>query len=298
MLLGIDIGGTSIKLGVVDEFGCIVYKDSIPTPRNATADVLVESIVKKCREMIEQYPISAVGVGTPGTINFDRKTVSATNLPFENTPLVEMLEAGLDLPVYMNNDANCAALGEFLVSEGGNVRNMVMITLGTGIGGGIIIDKKIYTGGGAAGEIGHMCINAHGKRCACGLTGCWERYASATALIEMTKEAVEENPDSILSQLVEENAFVNGKTVFNAAAKECPDAKAVLSKYIDYLAIGIQNIVNVLNPDVIVLSGGISEAGEALSDPLIQKLGSNVKIKISHLKNDAGIIGSALLCKV
>lgn len=298
MSLGVDIGGTSVKFGVVDGFNNIVYKDSIPTHKDNPAEAIIDNIAEKCKEIIGKFPISSLGVGTPGTIDFENKTVSAANLPFKNTPIVKILEKKLKLPVYINNDANCAALGEAMAGEGKDVKNMVMVTLGTGIGGGIIIDKKIYMGGGEAGEIGHMCIDADGKKCACGSVGCWERYASATALIELTEEAAKENPESILAKMVEENLFADGKTVFNAIAEGCPIAQAVLDKYIGYLAIGIKNIVNVFSPDTIVLSGGLSEAGKALSAPLVEKLGSNVKIKISRLGNDAGIIGAALLCRV
>ena len=298
MSLGVDIGGTSVKFGVVDGFNNIVYKDSIPTRKDNPAEVIIENIAIKCAEIIAKFPISSVGVGTPGTIDFENKTVSAANLPFNNTPIVKMLEKKLKMPIYINNDANCAALGESMAGEGKDVKNMVMVTLGTGIGGGIIIDKKIYTGVGEAGEIGHMCIDADGKKCACGSVGCWERYASATALIEMTEEAAKENPDSILAKTVEENMFADGKTVFAAIEKGCPIGQAVLDRYIGYLSIGIKNITNVFSPDVIVLSGGLSEAGEALSEPLVKKLGSNVKIKISRLGNDAGIIGAAYLCRV
>ena len=203
MSLGVDIGGTSVKFGVIDGFNNIVYKDSMPTHKDNPAEVIVENIAEKCREIIEKFPISSVGVGTPGVIDFEKRTVSASNLPFKNLPLAKMLEDKLKLPVFMNNDANCAALGEAMAGEGKNVKNMVMVTLGTGIGGGIIIDKKIYTGGGEAGEIGHMCIDTDGKKCACGSVGCWERYASATALIEMTEEAAKKNPDSILAKAVE-----------------------------------------------------------------------------------------------
>lgn len=297
MSLGVDIGGTSVKFGVVDGFNNIVYKDSMPTHKDNPAEVIVENIAEKCHEIIEKFPISSVGVGTPGMIDFEMRTVSAANLPFKNLPLVEMLEDKLKLPIYINNDANCAALGEAMAGEGKNFKNMVMVTLGTGIGGGIIIDKKIYTGGGKAGEIGHMCIDTDGKKCACGSVGCWERYASATALIEMTEEAAKKNPDSILAKMVEENLFADGKTAFDAAEAGCPVARAVLDKYIGYLAVGIKNIINVFSPDAVVLSGGLSEAGKALSAPLMEKLNSNVKIKISRLGNDAGIIGAALLCK-
>ncbi|MBQ7294311.1 MAG: glucosamine-6-phosphate deaminase [Clostridia bacterium] len=297
MSLGIDIGGTSVKFGVVDGLNEIVYKDSIPTEKNCSDAEIIDSIADKCAEIATKFPISSVGVGTPGLINYETKTVSASNLPFKNTPLVKMLEKKLRLPVFINNDANCAALGEATSGVGKDVKNMVMVTLGTGIGGGIIIDKKIYLGRGEAGEIGHMCIEADGKKCACGAVGCWERYASATALIEMTKEAAEKEPDSLLAKVVAKNG-ADGKAVFEAIEKGCGVGKAVLDKYLNYLAVGIKNIVNVFSPELIVISGGLSEAGEALAAPLKEKLGSNVDIQISALGNDAGIIGAALLCRV
>lgn len=296
--LGVDIGGTNVKFGVIDGLNNIIYKDSIPTHKEKSTEEIVDNIVHKCREIAEKYPISSVGVGTPGVINFETNTVRATNLPFNNIPLAKMLGDKLKMPVFINNDANCAALGESVAGEGKDVKNMVMVTLGTGIGGGIIIDNKIYVGGGEAGEIGHMCIDANGKQCACGSVGCWERYASATALIELTEEAAKNAPDSMLAKLVGENGSADGKTAFSAAEAGCPVAKEVVDRYVTYLAIGLKNIVNVFCPDVVVLSGGISEAGEALSVPLAQKLNSNVKIKISCLGNDAGIIGAALLCRV
>lgn len=298
MSLGVDIGGTSVKFGVVDGFNNIVYKDSIPTHKDNPAEIIIENIADKCADIVSKFPISSIGVGTPGTINFEKKTVSAANLPFQNTPIVRLLEKKLKLPIFINNDANCAALGESIAGEGADVKNMVMVTLGTGIGGGIIIDKKIYMGGGDAGEIGHMCIDANGKKCACGAVGCWERYASATALIEMTELAAKEEPDSILAKKVKESGFADGKTVFEAISDGCETAQKVLEKYIDYLCIGIKNIINLFNPDMIVISGGLSEAGKALSVPLAEKLGSGVKIKMSHLGNDAGIIGAANLCRM
>ena len=297
MSLGVDLGGTSIKFGVVDAANSIVFKDSVATPKNGGAEAIATAIAEKCLEITAKFPISSVGLGTPGIINFESKTVRAANLPFNNTPLVEMLEKKLKLPVFMNNDANCAALGEAIAGEGKEAKNMVMVTLGTGIGGGIIIDKKIYVGAGEAGEIGHMCVEAGGKKCACGAQGCWECYASATALVEATKEAANNNPDSILAKLAAKNG-VDGKTVFDAVKENCPVGQAVLDKYLTYLSVGIKNIVNVFNPDIVVISGGLSEAGEALSKPLLEKLGVNIKIEISKLGNDAGVIGAALLCRI
>ena len=162
---------------------------------------------------------------------------------------------------------------------------------------GIIIDKKIYMGRGEAGEIGHMCIELNGKKCACGASGCWERYASASALAQMADEAIKANPESILAKTAG-GALPDGKTVFAAIEYGCAVAKEIVDKYLDYLAIGINNIINVFSPEAIIISGGLSEAGDALALPLADRLSTKVMIKFSRLGNDAGIIGAALLCRI
>ena len=282
MYLGVDIGGTSVKMGVIDGFNNIVYKDSLPTHKDKPARAIIDNVAAACKDIISRFPVTAVGVGTPGIIDFEKNTVSAANLPFENTPIVDWLRESIDLPVYINNDANCAALGEAVAGEGAGERDMFMITLGTGIGGGIIIDKKIYMGvKGDAGEIGHMCIEADGKPCSCGSRGCWEKYASVSALIEQTEEAAQANPDSILAKVIEKNNVIDGKTIFEAKLEGCPVAEKVFDRYIGYLAVGIRNIINIFRPGIVVIAGGISEAGDMLLEPLVEKVNSNVPIKIS-----------------
>lgn len=298
MYLGVDIGGTSIKLGVIDGFNNIVYKDSLPTHKDKPAAAIIDNLCAACRDIISRFPVTSIGVGVPGLINFKDNTVRAANLPFDDTPIVDMMKESIDLPIYLNNDANCAALGEAVAGEGAMYNDMFMITLGTGIGGGIIIDKKIYMGArGDAGEIGHMCIESDGKPCPCGSCGCWEQYASVSALIEQTEEAVEANPGSILAQVAAEKMVIDGTTVFEAKQRGCKIADAVLDRYIGYLATGVRNIINIFRPGIVVISGGISAAGDMLSKPLIDRVKSSVPIKISHLQNDAGIIGAALLGK-
>ena len=296
MYLGVDIGGTSVKFGVIDGFNNIIYKDSLPTHKDKPAKAIIDNVAKKCNDIIARFPVMAVGVGTPGLINFEKNTVSAANLPFDNAPIVDWLKETINLPIYINNDANCAALGEAVAGEGAGVRDMFMITLGTGIGGGIIIDKKIYMGvKGDAGEIGHMCIETNGKLCSCGHRGCWEAYASVSALIEQIEAAAQDAPDSILSKVIEKNHVIDGKTIFEAMLQNCPVAEKVFEQYIDYLAVGIRNIINIFRPGIVIIAGGISEAGDMLLKPLVEKVNSNVPIKISRLQNDAGIIGAALL---
>lgn len=298
MYLGVDIGGTSVKLGVIDGNNNIIYKDSIPTHKDKPAKSIIEDISAACCDIAKRYPVSSIGIGTPGLINFETGTVSAANLPFDDAPIVEWMKELTGLPVFINNDANCAALAEAIAGEGSNENNVVMVTLGTGIGGGIIINKKIYAGKtGDAGEIGHMCIEANGKPCGCGSSGCWEKYASVSALIEQTEDAAENNPKSILAEVIKEDGLVDGTTIFKALAKGCPVAEKVFDAYTTYLAAGIKSIDYIFRPGLILIGGGISVEGDTLLKPVIEKVGSDVPIKVSRLQNDAGIIGAALLGK-
>ncbi len=297
MYLGVDIGGTDIKFGVIDLDNKLVFSDKIHTPKDADDKGIMSVIAQKCKEIIKQYPIAGIGVGTPGEINKKKGTVNAANLPFKNSPIIEYLRKDIDLPIYLENDACCAAIGE--AYEGVRAKNMFMVTLGTGIGGGIVIDSKIYSGSmGNAGEIGHICIDPDGIQCACGHIGCWETYGSVSALIKQTKAAAEENPDSILSSLIKEKGKITGKTVFTAMDMGCPVAKKVFDKYILYLSIGIRNIIVTFDPDTVVIGGGISKEGERLINPIKEWVKSEVPIKISVLQGHAGAIGAALLPKL
>lgn len=298
MYLGVDIGGTHIKFGVIDDDNHVLYKDSIRTRKRGKAQIIMSEIGAACKEIIKKYPIAGIGIGTPGIIDKKDGRVSATNLPFDNDPIVDYLKEYIDLPIYLDNDANCAALAE--CKAGVHDDDLLMVTLGTGIGGGIILDGKIYSGKrGDAGEIGHMCIQADGIRCSCGLVGCWEKYASVSALIEQINDAAQKNPDSIMAEIIkEENGVVDGETVFKAIEKGCPVAKKVFDKYLTYLATGINSVANIFRPETIVLAGGITAQGDALLSPLQKKLAPGINIKISKLQNDAGIIGAALLAKL
>ncbi len=290
--IGVDIGGSEIKFGVLNERNEIVYKESIATDCKSE-ESLLSQIAEKCLEIRKSFHITGVGIGTPGKIK-DGK-VSAVNLPFKETDIKGFLKSRLNLPVKVSNDANCAALGEAAIGAGKAAKNLVMITLGTGIGGGIIINGKIYEGRGSAGEIGHMCIDFSGKECSCGLKGCWERYASAAALVKIAENMAKSEPESYLAKLFNENGKLNGKLFFEAVKKDCPAAKKVFGAYLTYLAAGINSIINIFEPDMIVLSGGITNVGELLTEPLKKKITGDVPIEISILKNDAGIAGAALL---
>ncbi len=287
---GVDIGGTDTKFIIIED-GKILYKTKIATNKT-NADALVESISEVVEEIKKKYDICAIGVGTPGTV-VDGVVVRAGRLPFSNFPLASELEKKTGLPVRIENDANCAALGE--VYFGGNDYNdLVTVTLGTGIGSGIIINKKIHN----SGEIGHSVIVAKdGIDCQCGRSGCWEQYASVTALIRDASKAALENKSSILYKLYEEHGALNGKLIFDAMDMGCETAKAVFEEYLKYLAVGIKNIINILVPDAVVLSGGITARGNMITDNLGKYIDSDIPtpIIISKLQNDAGAMGAAML---
>lgn len=291
--MGVDIGGTETKICVLDDDNKIVYKTSFPTVKDNT-EAFVNNIADKCREISGEYPITAMGVGTPGVIK--NSLVSAVNIPLNNFNLAKALSEKLSMPVRVSNDANCAALGEAICGVGEKVKNLVMISLGTGVGGGIIIDNKIYEGRGSAGEIGHFCLKENGRDCPCGKRGCFEQYASATALIREATDAVKTNPDSVLARIYNENGCkLSGRTIEKAVREDCDTAKAVIENYTSNLALGIDSIASIFDPDLIVISGGISNMGDILTVPLKKKLKTDVAVEISVLKNDAGAIGAALL---
>lgn len=291
--LGVDIGGTEIKFGVLNEANELVFSTQIPTDRS-NAESLIDDISEKCAEIMKEYYISGIGIGAPGTIRNGK--INAVNLPFKNLDLKAEVEKRLNIPVKVSNDANCAALGEAICGSGNAVKNLVMISLGTGIGGGIIINNKIYEGMGSAGEIGHFSIDMNGRECPCGMKGCFEQYASASALISSAEAAAVQNTDSILYRLYSDNGNkLNGKLFFKAIAGGCAAAESVLGEYVKYLAVGLSGIINIFDPDMIVLSGGITNAGDMLLSPLKTAIKSETEIAVSRLKGDAGTIGAALL---
>ncbi len=291
--LGVDIGGTEMKFGVLND-GNIVEKISIPTLATDSESEFIDYLAKNCRDIIEKHGVTKVGIGVPGSIRF--KKVTSVNLPFKETPLAKILSEKLDMQVKVENDANCAALGEAKLGEGRIGRNEVMVTIGTGIGGGIIIKNKIYHGRGDAGEIGHIIVEKDGLECGCGQRGCLEKYASAGALSKAAEKAAKENTGSVLYSLYEEKGFkMNGRLVFSALDEECPIAKVVFDEFISYLAVGIDSLARVFSPDVIVLSGGMTAQGDKLLRPLTEKINTDVPVKISALGSDAGIVGAALL---
>ena len=309
--IGIDLGGTNIVAAVVDEKYNIIAKAKTPTAVPRSAELIFDDIAKVCKEAVEKAgltmnDISSVGLGTPGTVNSDGVIEFANNLNFDNVPAKDMIIERLgDKPVYVANDANCAALGEAYAGCGNGAKNFIAVTLGTGVGSGVIIDGKIVTGvNNAGGECGHMVIVVDGEACTCGRHGCWEAYASATALINQTKKAMEQYPDSVMHQLAKEEGKVSGKTAFDAMRRGDIAGIKVVDQYIKYVACGIINLVNALRPEIICVGGGICNEGETLLRPLRRYIEaerysvySKIQTKIlkAELGNDAGIIGAAIL---
>ena len=305
--IGIDLGGTNIAVGVVNENYEIVAHHSVPTGASRPAeDVIrdmgdaVEAVLVKAGVSIDQC--ESMGIGSPGTCDSEQGVVArAYNLGWFDVSVCAMLHERFGIPVRLSNDANCAALAETVAGAAIGCENMVLITLGTGVGGGIIIDGKIYAGMRSAGaELGHTLLVLDGEPCTCGRKGCWETYASATALIRQAKKAAAEHPESLLAQAEE----ITGLAVFQAADKGDAVAQAVIDQYCVYVAAGFTDLVNSLAPEMILLGGGISRQGERILAPMReyvmnncfgQKDGAIPVIKAAALGNEAGIIGAAAL---
>ena len=291
--LGIDIGGTNTKFGVLEN-GSIVYKSKIKT-EHASADALADSVADECARIGEVYKFDFIGVGVPGDV-LDG-VVTADNLPLKSTPLKNMLEQRIGAKIEIENDANCAGLGELKCGAGRKYKNIVMLTLGTGVGGSIVIDGKLMLGNRHMGEFGHMIIQAYGgRKCPCGQSGCFEQYGSVTALVRMAEENISQNDGSILAQMYQDNGNkLNGEVIFAALNKGCRETAEVMDKYTDALAVGIDSLINILDPDAVVISGGITEQGSNFIAAIKSKIHFKTPVVISELKGDAGTVGAAYL---
>ncbi|MCI9361549.1 MAG: ROK family glucokinase [Hungatella sp.] len=310
--IGVDLGGTNIAAGIVNQEGGILYKDSVPTGTGGSATIakrigeLVDRLLD--HEGIKPEELSAIGVGVPGTANQETGLVEyANNLGMEEEPFLQMLKPRFPgVRLAFENDANAAAYAEYCLGTAKGASSMLMVTLGTGIGGGMIFGGELFEGiNYAAGEFGHFTIKYDGIPCNCGRRGCFEKYASATALVEQTKEAMEKHPESELWKLCGGNSNqVDGKVLFEGVRRGDRTAKEVLDTFTGYLGTGIIDLVNIFQPEIICLGGGISKAGELLTAP-VQKMMAREsytrmskrrpRIVTASLGNDAGIIGAALL---
>ena len=295
MILGIDIGGTNVKFGVVDENYRVVKGYSIPTGAARGDLAIVNDIIAQTKKIQKEFTFTRIGIGSPGNLDCDNGVcVRASNLPYNNTPITAMVSEATGVPAFLANDATAAVYGELYAGAGKDFNNIVMVTLGTGVGGGIAIDGKPYLGAsGGAGEIGHMIIKYDGLPCGCGQVGCYEQYASVTALIRITKAAADANPDSLLAKLTAKGA--NGRSAFDAKEKGCPVGAAVVDEYAENIAIGLKGLQWIFQPDAIILGGAISAQGENLLTPIRGKLTNPINLFTSALGNDAGVIGAAVV---
>ncbi len=312
--IGIDLGGTNIAVGLVDENYKIVLKKSTPTLAQRSSGEIVDDMAALCAKVCEEKGIAVsdianIGVATPGIANCATGAVEySCNLPFRRFPLAKEIADRLGISaekVTLANDANAAAWGEAVAGAAKGSSNSIMVTLGTGVGGGIIIDNKIYTGFNYAGaEIGHIVIEIDGAPCGCGRRGCWEAYSSATGLIRMTKEAIEECKATGRYTSMLKAERISGRTACDAMRAGDEVGKEVYDKYVKYLATGLTNMINIFQPEVISLGGGVSNEGQSLIDSLLplirsEQYGGDVvkltELRIATLGNDAGIIGAAAL---
>ena len=308
MRIGIDLGGTNIAAGLIDDKLNIIAQDSVKTRRGADAivnemEVLAHSVCSQAGLRLSD--VECAGIGSPGSIDAREGTVVySNNLDFHNVPLATMLSHKLDMPVRIGNDANVAALGEFHAGAGKKAVSMILVTLGTGVGGGIVLGGRIYDGfNGMGGEVGHMAVVKDGERCTCGRGGCWEAYASATGLIRMTQNAMERHPDSLMTKISGEMGKVSGRTAFMAARQGDAAGDAVVEEYLSYVACGTANLINLLQPAMLCFGGGVSNEGPYLIERLRPLLGPELfevgekktQLCLAELGNDAGIIGAAML---
>ena len=306
---GIDLGGTFIKCGIVDGAGNLIVKDQIPTGKERSYAEIAQDMANLAKELAKKAcaELTAVGIGSPGTVDSSNGIiVYSNNIAWKNVPLGQLVRKILNVPVAVTNDANAAALGESWRGAGKDYKTIVLVTLGTGVGGGIVLNGKLYEGNRSAGaEIGHTVIKLNGEKCTCGRRGCFEAYASATALIRQTRQAMARNSNSTLWKLCGGNAEnADGKTAFDGMRTGDKTAAKIVNDYVRYLAEGIANLANIFRPEAVLLGGGICAEGETLLLPLQKQVNkmlfggaqyAPVKVLRANLGNDAGLYGAVRL---
>ncbi len=311
IIAGIDIGGMSIKMGLVTEKGEILVSNSIKTEKEKHYSLVCDDMVSNLRFLcskagVNMQDLQGIGIGVPGVADSKLGVVTAAaNIGWYGVELASEMTKRTNLICKVSNDANCAASGEQMFGSGQSYNNLVFITLGTGVGSGIIIENKLFEGVGSAGaEAGHMVLVYNGEKCNCGKKGCWERYASATALMQQTSNAIEKYPNSYLAQLAQTQGRVSGRTAFEAAEANCPIAKQVVEQYLDYIATGLISLANILHPQAFVIGGGISHEGDNLIKPIQKKVNEYIEVSNFYpyidvvkasLGNSAGLLGAASL---
>ncbi len=312
--IGVDLGGTNIAIGIVDENYKIVLKDKVPTRTERPTSEIIDDMANLCKSLVERLNITFddigyAGIAAPGSIDPVNGVVRyANNINMSDYPIAEELKKRIPLKkVYVENDANAAALAEAKAGAGKGLNDVIMITLGTGVGGGIVIGGKLYSGFNYAGaELGHTVIEANGRPCTCGRKGCFEAYSSATGLINMTKEKLAATKDTVMWEMVGGDINnTSGRTAFDASRKGDKAGQEVVDMYISYLACGLANMINIFQPEVLCIGGGVCGEGDYLLNPLKELIKANTygyerqerntELKIAELGNDAGIIGAASL---
>lgn len=314
LYIGVDLGGTNIAAGIVDEEGRILHSGETPTGVGRPYQEILKDMAMLIKKVIQEAgyseaDIHSIGIGSPGVSDNNLGTVVfANNLFWHHVPVRAELQKYINLPINIDNDATVAGLAESVCGACQGVDNSITITLGTGLGAGIIIDGKPYSGShGVGSELGHLIVQVNGIPCTCGNKGCLERYASATALIREGKLAVEQHPESQIARAVDGDAEkVTAKVVIDAAKDGDPVAEEIFNTYIEYLAMGIVTMINSFDPAIIAIGGGVSKAGDFLLNALEAKVKEHImykdlpyaKLCLAQLGNNAGIIGSAMLGKV
>jgi len=308
--LGIDLGGTDIKVGVIGEDYSIVAKHSVPTLSHRPAEEVIADMASAGKAVVKMAGLSEddiahIGVGIPGAVNSNTNIIILTpNVGWRNLDFIPIFKKYWDLPVFLGNDADAAVLAEAYAGAARHYNNVILLTLGTGVGGGFVFDKKLFTGGGNGTEPGHTIIVVDGEPCNCGARGCLESYASVTGLIREAVKIMTDYPDSLLHKSCGGDiSKINGKMIFDAAKQDDTAAKIIVNDYVRHLGAGIASLCNALRPEVVLLGGGVCDAGEPLFGPLdkiVESLifktgdGEMPPILRAELGNDAGIIGAAL----
>lgn len=312
-IIGIDLGGSNIVAAVVDEKGSVINRLEEPTKGKQGADLVLDQLRGmilrlKNSSLDENRQILAIGLGSPGGIGSQGAvTGDALNIRgWEGTPLKSIIEKTINIPTYIDNDANVAALGESAFGAGKGIRNLICLTLGTGIGGGLIIDGKIYRGfRGSAAELGHITVEAEsGERCLCGNYGCLEAYTSARAIVDMITRGIEDGVRTSVRELSKSNLKkITAQIVFEAARAGDELAKSIVNKFARYLGAGIASLLNILNPEMVIIGGGMAQSGdiflesvrEIISKRALRATAKDVRVVLAKLGKDAGVIGAAAL---
>lgn len=306
--IGIDLGGTAVKIGLVSSDGKVRDSFQIPTlGSSANADMIVDNIIKSVSKLIAMNPkvgVKSIGIGIPGFTNPMTGVITfIPNIPvFQGYPVTAKIEKVLGLPVFVDNDANNAARGEYLFGSAKGFRNFVFITLGTGIGGGMFVNGDLYDGyRNYAGEVGHMTVVPEGRICGCGNYGCWEAYSSVTAMVKRAKSIIEKGNETSLKKYYPDK--LEAKVIADEARKGDFIAEHIFNEAAKYSGVGIANLINILNPEAVIIGGGVSNAGKFLLEKIshftqiyaVQKSWEAATIRLAELGNSAGIAGSAAL---